>query len=104
MQTGLAVTGTIFLPLQFLTGVFGMNFSTYGKDGEGYGTNGNPRYSRGLDLLNQPGGAIWFWVMCVCALLFQVGFVYWLLKTKQPTAQRRYVTRVNLRAEHGRGF
>ena len=54
MQTGLAVTGTIFLPLQFLTGVFGMNFSTYGKDGEGYGTNGNPRYSRGLDLLNQP--------------------------------------------------
>lgn len=53
INTALSMVATVFLPLSFLTGVFGMNF-----DG---GTDG--KYPIGLELLNDPYGALIFWAI-----------------------------------------
>ena len=53
VNTTLSLVATIFLPLTFLTGVFGMNF-TY-----------DDKFPIGLEMLNWHYGAIYFWLICV---------------------------------------
>ena len=58
VNTTLSLVATIFLPLTFLTGVFGMNFQY------------DEKYPYGLSVLNNEYGAIYFWAMASCFVIF----------------------------------
>jgi hypothetical protein len=54
-DTALSLVATMFLPLTFLAGVFGMNFN-YKPPG-----HSEPRPGLGIGLLNDQFGALYFW-------------------------------------------
>lgn len=62
----LALIATIFLPISWLSGVFGMNFMVP--------EHGGQKYSPGLGLLNVRWGPAVYWAMCVIFVGLSVGY------------------------------
>ena len=54
---------SLFVPLNFLTGIFGMNFSA----------NDYNEYSIGI--LNDPDGVYYFWILCIAVLLMTLSLL-----------------------------
>ena len=67
-QTLLSLVATIFLPLTFLSGVFGMNF-------QGINAEGISEYY--MVMLNDPLGPKYFGIICLgCVFIISSYFVY----------------------------
>jgi hypothetical protein len=76
---------SLFVPLNFLTGIFGMNFQA----------NTKSMYSIGI--LNDPDGVIYFWILCIVILLMTLSILVYCGLMKPLEAMKSYmITITNL--------
>ena len=74
---------SLFVPLNFLTGIFGMNFQA----------NDDETYSIGI--LNDPNGVYYFWLLCLLILTMTLSLLVYGGLMKPLDSIRHYINKLN---------